>query len=118
MYGLARSANTLSWRSRRSREASTGGEQFRFQQIKVGSLCLLKSSECNCPVRFRTGIAAGSSVPIELMKKLIAKLNLVDLTNAYGMSEYVFLACKIISIYSVYAAETRYISDDVWLYIH
>jgi len=52
------------------------------------------------------------------MKKLIAKLNLVDLTNAYGMSEYVFLACKIISIYSVYAAETRYISDDVWLYIH
>jgi hypothetical protein len=29
-------------------------------------------------------------VPIELMKKLIAKLNLVELTNAYGMSEYFF----------------------------
>ncbi|CAK5272395.1 unnamed protein product [Mycena citricolor] len=35
----------------------------------------------------RTGIAAGSPIPIELMKKLIAKMNLVDLTNAYGMTE-------------------------------
>ncbi|KAK1232984.1 hypothetical protein PQX77_003898 [Marasmius sp. AFHP31] len=35
----------------------------------------------------RTGIAAGTSVPIELMKQLIAKLNLRDLTNAYGMTE-------------------------------
>ncbi|KAJ7627576.1 hypothetical protein DFH06DRAFT_1227565 [Mycena polygramma] len=35
----------------------------------------------------RTGIAAGSPIPIELMKSLIAKLNLVDLTNAYGMTE-------------------------------
>ncbi|KAJ7695457.1 acyl-CoA synthetase [Mycena rosella] len=37
--------------------------------------------------RLRTGIAAGSPIPIELMKKLIAQLNLVDLTNAYGMTE-------------------------------
>ncbi|KAJ7484755.1 acyl-CoA synthetase [Mycena latifolia] len=37
--------------------------------------------------RLRTGIAAGSPIPIELMKKLRAQLNLVDLTNAYGMSE-------------------------------
>ncbi len=35
----------------------------------------------------RTGIAAGSPIPIALMQELIAKLNLVDLTNAYGMSE-------------------------------
>lgn len=35
----------------------------------------------------RTGIAAGSPIPICLMKNLIAKLNLVDLTNAYGMTE-------------------------------
>ncbi|KAF8886542.1 hypothetical protein BD779DRAFT_1786507, partial [Infundibulicybe gibba] len=35
----------------------------------------------------RTGIAAGSPIPIELMKKLISKLNLVGLTNAYGMTE-------------------------------
>lgn len=34
----------------------------------------------------RTGIAAGSPVPIELMQRLIRELNLVDLTNAYGMS--------------------------------
>ncbi|KAJ7207094.1 hypothetical protein GGX14DRAFT_500091 [Mycena pura] len=37
--------------------------------------------------QLRTGIAAGSPIPIELMKQLIAKLNLVDLTNAYGMTE-------------------------------
>ncbi|KAJ7512064.1 hypothetical protein B0H11DRAFT_1949572 [Mycena galericulata] len=37
--------------------------------------------------RLRTGIAAGSPIPIELMKNLISKLNLVDLTNAYGMTE-------------------------------
>ncbi|KAK7683548.1 hypothetical protein QCA50_013383 [Cerrena zonata] len=37
--------------------------------------------------RLRTGIAAGSSTPIELMKQLIEKLNLRDLTNAYGMTE-------------------------------
>ncbi|THU80525.1 acetyl-CoA synthetase-like protein [Dendrothele bispora CBS 962.96] len=35
----------------------------------------------------RTGIAAGSSVPIELMRRLISELNLRDLTNAYGMTE-------------------------------
>ncbi|KAJ7889720.1 hypothetical protein B0H13DRAFT_1626605 [Mycena leptocephala] len=35
--------------------------------------------------QLRTGIAAGSPIPIELMKKLIATLNLGDLTNAYGM---------------------------------
>ncbi|KAI0264677.1 acetyl-CoA synthetase-like protein [Gloeopeniophorella convolvens] len=37
--------------------------------------------------RLRTGIAAGSPVPIELMKQLIAKMNLRELTNAYGMTE-------------------------------
>ncbi|KAG8216445.1 hypothetical protein J3R82DRAFT_6551 [Butyriboletus roseoflavus] len=36
--------------------------------------------------RLRTGIAAGSSIPIDLMRQLIEKLNLVDLTVAYGMS--------------------------------
>ena len=38
----------------------------------------------------RTGIAAGSPVPIDLMKSLISKLNLKDLTNAYGMSGLLF----------------------------
>ncbi|KAI0345202.1 acyl-CoA synthetase [Trametopsis cervina] len=38
--------------------------------------------------RLRTGIAAGSSVPIALMKRLIEKINLTELTNAYGMSEH------------------------------
>jgi acyl-CoA synthetase (AMP-forming)/AMP-acid ligase II len=34
----------------------------------------------------RTGIAAGSPIPIELMRQLIDKLGLVDLSIAYGMS--------------------------------
>ncbi|KAF3129332.1 hypothetical protein TWF703_008955 [Orbilia oligospora] len=37
--------------------------------------------------RLRTGIAAGSTVPIELMKKLHRDLNLTDLTICYGMTE-------------------------------
>ncbi|KAK3062237.1 hypothetical protein LTR53_019465, partial [Teratosphaeriaceae sp. CCFEE 6253] len=35
----------------------------------------------------RTGIAAGSSVPAELMRKLHKILNLHDLTICYGMTE-------------------------------
>ncbi|PUU78527.1 acyl-CoA synthetase/AMP-acid ligase-like protein II [Tuber borchii] len=35
----------------------------------------------------RTGIAAGSSIPKELMKKLHRKLNLTELTICYGMTE-------------------------------
>ncbi|KIM85713.1 hypothetical protein PILCRDRAFT_5365 [Piloderma croceum F 1598] len=35
----------------------------------------------------RTGMAGASPVPIELMKKLIGKLNLAELTVAYGMTE-------------------------------
>jgi acyl-CoA synthetase (AMP-forming)/AMP-acid ligase II len=35
----------------------------------------------------RTGIAAGSSVPAELMRKLHKTLNLTDLTICYGMTE-------------------------------
>ena len=34
----------------------------------------------------RTGVAAGSPIPIDLMKQLREKMHLTDLTNAYGMS--------------------------------
>ncbi|GJE86551.1 acyl-CoA synthetase [Phanerochaete sordida] len=37
--------------------------------------------------RLRTGIAAGSSIPIPLMRTLVDKLNLTELTIAYGMTE-------------------------------
>ncbi|EWC44556.1 hypothetical protein DRE_06728 [Drechslerella stenobrocha 248] len=37
--------------------------------------------------RLRTGIAAGTTVPIELMRKLHRELNLNDLTICYGMTE-------------------------------
>ena len=35
----------------------------------------------------RTGIAAGSSIPAELMRKLHKILNLTELTICYGMTE-------------------------------
>lgn len=35
----------------------------------------------------RTGIAAGSSVPIEVMKNVQTKMNLKELTISYGMTE-------------------------------
>jgi len=37
--------------------------------------------------RLRTGVAGAAPVPIELMNKLITKLNLTELTVAYGMTE-------------------------------
>ncbi|KAF2725371.1 acetyl-CoA synthetase-like protein [Polychaeton citri CBS 116435] len=43
--------------------------------------------------RLRTGIAAGSSVPAELMRKLYQKLNLTDLTICYGMTETSPVSC-------------------------
>ena len=41
----------------------------------------------------RTGIAAGSSVPAELMRKLHKILNLTDLTICYGMTETSPVSC-------------------------
>ena len=43
--------------------------------------------------RLRTGIAAGSSVPAELMKKLHKVLNLTELTICYGMTETSPVSC-------------------------
>ncbi|KAL5514338.1 hypothetical protein ACEPAG_2426 [Sanghuangporus baumii] len=37
--------------------------------------------------RLRTGIAAGSPVPIELMQRLIRELNMTEITVAFGMTE-------------------------------
>lgn len=37
--------------------------------------------------RLRTGIAAGSPIPIDLMKRLIREMGLDELTVAYGMTE-------------------------------
>ncbi|KAF8331382.1 acyl-CoA synthetase [Cantharellus anzutake] len=35
----------------------------------------------------RTGIAAGTTIPLDMMRQLIQKLNLTELTIAYGMTE-------------------------------
>jgi TBC1 domain family member 8/9 len=42
----------------------------------------------------RTGIAAGSVVPAELMRKLHKTLNLTQLTNCYGMTETSPVSCQ------------------------
>ncbi|KAI0691011.1 hypothetical protein BC835DRAFT_1407357 [Cytidiella melzeri] len=43
--------------------------------------------------RLRTNIVAGSSIPTALMKRLIEKLNLTELTIAYGMSMSLVSPC-------------------------
>ncbi|KIW04484.1 uncharacterized protein PV09_04243 [Verruconis gallopava] len=43
--------------------------------------------------QLRTGIAAGSSIPAELMRKLHRELNLTELTICYGMTETSPVSC-------------------------
>lgn len=44
--------------------------------------------------QLRTGIAAGSSIPAELMRKLHRELNLTELTICYGMTETSPVSCQ------------------------
>lgn len=72
----------------------------------------------------RTGIAAGSPIPIDLMRQLISKMNLRDLTIAYGMSRLLrlFMLCNwrkvtkdVISpcsSFALTAAETRLVDGE------
>ncbi|OJD23791.1 hypothetical protein ACJ73_04851 [Blastomyces percursus] len=55
----------------------------------VEELDLLDEGKVPCEgfQQLRTGIAAGSSIPAELMKKLHKTLNLTELTICYGMTE-------------------------------
>ncbi|KAG8867868.1 hypothetical protein FRB98_003925, partial [Tulasnella sp. 332] len=57
----------------------------------LGLLDALEKDKASGEIRdlshLRTGIAAGSPIPIDLMRQLISKLNLVDLSIAYGMTE-------------------------------
>ncbi|CAG8422501.1 unnamed protein product [Penicillium salamii] len=52
-------------------------------------LCLIETGEISRDgfQHLRTGIAAGSSIPSEIMKKLHRVLNLTELTICYGMTE-------------------------------
>jgi len=43
--------------------------------------------------QLRTGIAAGSNIPAELMRRLHRELNLTDLTVCYGMTETSPVSC-------------------------
>lgn len=43
--------------------------------------------------QLRTGIAAGSSIPAELMRRLHGELNLTELTICYGMTETSPVSC-------------------------
>ena len=63
----------------------------------LAEMALLNSGTLNLPEdgfsRLRTGIAAGSSVPAEVMHKLHRTLNLRDLVICYGMTETSPVSC-------------------------
>jgi TBC1 domain family member 8/9 len=67
----------------------------------LSMLALLNSGKLDIPEdgfsRLRTGIAAGSSVPAEVMHKLHRRLNLRDLAICYGMTETSPVSCMTTS---------------------
>jgi acyl-CoA synthetase (AMP-forming)/AMP-acid ligase II len=64
------------------------GEELDFSQLRFVSSSSGERLFLTVQYICRTGIAAGSPIPIELMKQLITKLNLHELTIAYGMSMF------------------------------
>ena len=65
-----------------------GGVVLDFSHLR--SVCLTRIIHCAQADESvtRTGIGAGTSIPIDLMKTLGSDLNLTELTIAYGMSEW------------------------------
>ena len=59
-------------------------DQLDFSHLRFVSVILLHLPRRSDQACFRTGIAAGSPVPGPLMAKLIEKMNLRELTIAYG----------------------------------
>lgn len=90
MHGAARCPNPLSRRPRRGPATQGRGTERRYAPPPVSANLFcggIGNAEVNATRRDdRTGIAAGSPIPIDLMKQLIEKLNLTELTVAYGMS--------------------------------
>ena len=64
------------------------GQTLDFSRLRFVFYTLLLSRKIHS--LHRTGIAAGSPIPIELMQRLITQMNLRELTNAYGMSRHIF----------------------------
>jgi acyl-CoA synthetase (AMP-forming)/AMP-acid ligase II len=62
--------------------------------------------------RLRTGIASGSPVPMELMKKVREKMGLEELTIAYGMSWYTQSSYRLFADASL-KAETSPVSFQI-----
>ena len=89
MHSATRRAHPFSRRPRGGPATQRRGTERRHAQPPVSTtICAaLLAPEVNATRRDdRTGIAAGSPIPIDLMKQLIEKLNLTELTVAYGMS--------------------------------
>jgi acyl-CoA synthetase (AMP-forming)/AMP-acid ligase II len=83
------------------------GEKLDVSSLRYVALSILRSL-VRTNLAYRTGIAGGSPIPIDLMKKIITKLNLVDLTIAYGMSEFEFTPFFSYLKLVYFTAETRY----------
>lgn len=83
MYGVTWGPDPLPRCTQRGGKSKEGRGETRSQSFEVSNVVLqtlgFQSSD-------RTGIAAGSSIPIDLMRTLIDRMNLQDLTIAYGMS--------------------------------
>lgn len=63
------------------------GDTIDLSQLRWRVLIIRKRpSWFSNNLHFRTGVAAGSPIPIDLMRRLIDEMNLTELTNAYGMS--------------------------------
>lgn len=109
VHSPSRSAYSLPGCPRRGGSAKGRWREPRHATLEVALLSLYRLFlPYTLHPRLRTGIAAGAPVPIELMKSLMTELNLVDLTNAYGMSALVrTLPVPFILICFQIEAETR-----------
>lgn len=86
VHRAARRPYTLPGRPRGGAAAEGGWGECRHAQFAVSRWKLHSAGPDEPSWECRTGIAAGSPIPIDLMKQLIEKLNLTELTVAYGMS--------------------------------
>jgi hypothetical protein len=90
MYGPARGPHAFLRCVSRSTEAARSGRETGLESPTASGTSLALLRIVIHGAKYRTGIAAGSPIPIYLMRQLIEKLNLVDLSIAYGMSEFPF----------------------------
>jgi acyl-CoA synthetase (AMP-forming)/AMP-acid ligase II len=84
------------------------GESLDFSKLRY-AIGIPSDFRCSL-LSGRTGIAAGSPVPIDLMRRLITQMNLTELTNAYGMSQCTTSNPLLVANWVTHSAETSPVS--------